>query len=126
STPLTTPANCAFSLIGSAKLAPSEPESSSVAMYDESAAWPTLSMAGPSVGDCSDRAKALYREPSSHRSAAKEDRWLSVRRLTFSMGPVSCCSSSLIEASNETKYGSSSCSERFLLSGGNRVRAPLV
>lgn len=61
---LTTPANCADSLSGSAKLELNTEASSSVAMYDESTAWPTRSMAVANV-PVSDSENALYLAPSS-------------------------------------------------------------
>ena len=58
--------------MGSAKLAPSVDDNSSVARYEESTAWPTLSIAAATVCDCSDNEKALYRAPSSAMSVERE------------------------------------------------------
>ena len=102
-TPRTTPANCALSRIGSAKFAPSVDDSSSVAIYEESTAWPIRSMAAATVGDCSESEKALYLAPSSAISAARAERWVSVLRLTFSMLPCNKSSSSLVAASKLLK-----------------------
>lgn len=70
----TTPANCALSRIGSAKFAPSDEESSSVAMYDESTACPIFSIAAATVVDCSDKEKPLYLAPSSAKSVDRADK----------------------------------------------------
>jgi hypothetical protein len=43
-------------------------------MYEESAAWPTLSIAAATLGDCSDNENPLYLAPSSAISIDREER----------------------------------------------------
>lgn len=64
----------------------------------------------------------MYLAPSSARSVDSEERWVNVRRLTFSTLPCKRSSSSRVDASKWEKYGSRSCSDRFCEVGGKRPK----
>lgn len=69
-----------------------------VDMYVPSTAWPVFSMAVESALD-SFRLNPLSAAPRSEWSCASSDHRFNVRRVTFSIGPLTCDANLLVKAS---------------------------